>query len=197
MEAREREEIIFCECGCGQSFPKFDDRKRPRRFISGHNGKGIKKAERINLICDYCGGKYEQYKCKQIYKHHFCSIHCRALWCGQVACKTEEHRKKLSEISILNGNKPPLHIKENHWNWKGGISNPNRGKDFEYKKWHRSILRKYNYICQICGIRGGHLSAHHIKRWSEYPELRYDIENGLCLCYDCHMELHGLKKKTA
>lgn len=28
---------IRCACGCGESFPKFDDAGRPRRFVSGHN----------------------------------------------------------------------------------------------------------------------------------------------------------------
>jgi hypothetical protein len=28
---------VGCECGCGESFLRFDDDKRPRRFISGHN----------------------------------------------------------------------------------------------------------------------------------------------------------------
>jgi hypothetical protein len=26
-----------CECGCGGSFPRFDDEGRPRRFLTGHN----------------------------------------------------------------------------------------------------------------------------------------------------------------
>jgi hypothetical protein len=29
---------IACACGCGERFPKFDSNKRPRRFVSGHNG---------------------------------------------------------------------------------------------------------------------------------------------------------------
>jgi hypothetical protein len=28
---------IYCECGCGAVFQKFDGTGRPRRFISGHN----------------------------------------------------------------------------------------------------------------------------------------------------------------
>lgn len=30
---------VYCECGCGLSFSKFDASRRPRRFVSGHNGK--------------------------------------------------------------------------------------------------------------------------------------------------------------
>lgn len=28
---------IRCACGCGEAFPKYDAKHRPRRFISGHN----------------------------------------------------------------------------------------------------------------------------------------------------------------
>lgn len=29
--------LIRCECGCGESFTKYDPSGRPRRFVSGHN----------------------------------------------------------------------------------------------------------------------------------------------------------------
>lgn len=32
---------IVCACGCGLVFPKFDKSNRPRRFISGHNGRKV------------------------------------------------------------------------------------------------------------------------------------------------------------
>jgi hypothetical protein len=28
---------MSCACGCGETFPRFDDYGRPRKFISGHN----------------------------------------------------------------------------------------------------------------------------------------------------------------
>lgn len=30
---------VACECGCGATFPKYDDQRRPRRFMTGHNGR--------------------------------------------------------------------------------------------------------------------------------------------------------------
>lgn len=29
--------IVSCACGCGQTFARFDSRRRPRQFVSGHN----------------------------------------------------------------------------------------------------------------------------------------------------------------
>lgn len=31
--------VISCECGCGATLSRYDDARRPRRFITGHNLK--------------------------------------------------------------------------------------------------------------------------------------------------------------
>jgi hypothetical protein len=71
--------------------------------------------------------------------------------------------------------------------WKGGIHGE---KDalrhrFEYKNWRASIYVRDGYVCQCCS-KQGKLNAHHLYPFSDYPELRYKLDNGITLCVDCH-----------
>lgn len=66
-------------------------------------------------------------------------------------------------------------------------------KTDEYKAWRASVFERDRFKCQICGRVGGVLNAHHIKEFSKYPELRYEVNNGITLCEDCHKNLHRKK----
>jgi hypothetical protein len=37
------------------------------------------------------------------------------------------------------------------------------------------------------------LQAHHIKKWSTAAILRYDVDNGITLCRNCHDSINGLE----
>ena len=60
----------------------------------------------------------------------------------------------------------------------------------EYIEWRNAVYERDDYICQDCGAAGGKLNAHHIKEWSLHPELRFDVDNGITLCFDCHALKH-------
>jgi len=32
--------------------------------------------------------------------------------------------------------------------------------------------------------------AHHLKLFSEFPELRFSVDNGIVLCRSCHLKVH-------
>src|SRR5262245_35639694 len=74
----------------------------------------------------------------------------------------------------------------NNSRWKGGITPANKRirASEAYKAWRKAVFRRDNYTCIWCGQRGGKLQADHIKAFSQYPELRFDVENALTLCVE-------------
>jgi hypothetical protein len=63
-----------------------------------------------------------------------------------------------------------------------------------YNNWTKVILKRDNYTCTKCKKLGGTLNAHHIKSFINYPELRYDLNNGITLCHKCHKQIHKRKE---
>lgn len=105
---------------------------------------------------------------------------------------TEETKRK---ISINRRGKPAWNdgIKfsqisgDKHWNWRGGVTPLNMvvRKSLETELWRKFILNRDDYTCQICGQRGGELRANHIRRFADYPDLRFERSNGITICCDC------------
>jgi len=62
------------------------------------------------------------------------------------------------------------------------------------KEWRSSVFKRDNFTCQKCLKPSGKLEAHHILPWSKFPEVRFDIENGITFCSSCHDRYHSLHK---
>lgn len=77
---------------------------------------------------------------------------------------------------------------ETHYAWKGGVTPENQRErsSGKYAEWRTAILRRDNFTCQLCGIRGGRLQADHILSWATHKELRFELSNGRTLCVPCH-----------
>ena len=68
-------------------------------------------------------------------------------------------------------------------------------KSKEYSNWRTAVFIRDNYTCQICGQVGGKLNAHHIKHFAKDKKRRFDINNGITLCYECHKEVHSKRSR--
>jgi len=107
---------------------------------------------------------------------------------------SEETKKKISESKLgkFKGTENP--------NWKGGTSRNYKTGYYsrEYIIWRIAVFTRDNYTCQKCGANGNkkYLTAHHIKSFAHYPELRFEVDNGETLCEDCHKETDNYKGRN-
>jgi 5-methylcytosine-specific restriction endonuclease McrA len=81
--------------------------------------------------------------------------------------------------------------------WKGGISPEAKiiRMSAQYRDWRLMVFTRDDFRCLDCGERGGALNADHIFPFSEYPRLRFMLENGRTLCVECHKKTstYGIK----
>lgn len=72
--------------------------------------------------------------------------------------------------------------------WKGGVTEKNKiiRVSLEYRLWREAVFKRDYFTCVECKVRGGKLNAHHVKPFAFFPELRFAIDNGVTLCFECH-----------
>lgn len=78
-----------------------------------------------------------------------------------------------------------------HWMWKGGYIDPTarERRSYNAKEWRKAVKERDGYVCVKCG-ETERLHAHHIKSWHDFPELRFEVSNGMTLCVRCHQKEH-------
>jgi len=98
--------------------------------------------------------------------------------------------KTKEKISISRIGK---YMGEEHWKW---IKNRNELKRAEaseerrspaYKYWRKQVYERDGHKCKINNNDcSGRIEAHHILGFAQYPELRYEVNNGITLCHFHH-----------
>ena len=70
---------------------------------------------------------------------------------------------------------------------EGGITPINKKirKSIEYSLWRQAVFKRDGYKCVECGSTKK-IQGDHIKPFALFPELRFVIDNGRTLCYECH-----------
>lgn len=130
----------------------------------------------------------------------FCSSECFHTWRGEkdrssVNCDIcgNEINKTNYDIKI---NKRYFCSKKCYKEGINGKNNPryidggNSRKTEANKKWSLDVKKMANFTCEKCGDSGVELEAHHILAFSRFPEARLDLDNGACLCKECHKQFH-------
>lgn len=128
------------------------------------------------VYCDMCGNHYKlsysrALQCSHNGKHYCKHCHCKQFFSGD----------------------------KNH-NW-----NPNRTRyeriearaSQEYRDFVKKVLKRDNYMCRCCNSKGTgrNLNVHHMNAWATFIDERYDVENGITLCDNCHNAFHSIYGK--
>lgn len=59
--------------------------------------------------------------------------------------------------------------------------------DMAYKEWRRQVWLRDNFKCKIANSDcKGKIEAHHILSWKDFPDLRYEVNNGITVCHTHH-----------
>lgn len=138
-----------------------------RKFISR-----IKSKEMIEIECPICNKSFKvhPYRMKNG---------------GSITC------------SKSCGSKLRLSYKENHPMYNPDITDEERFERRKLKEnvlWRNDVFERDNYTCDICGKYGGRLIAHHLNGYHWDRENRLNVDNGVTLCLECHLDFH--KKYT-
>jgi len=135
--------------------------------------------------------------------------------------RNEETKRKISEAN--SGNKNPMYGKhpigmrgkkhttevrqkmseshkgEKSYLWKGGITPINQKirKGIDIRLWRELIFQRDGFLCQMpdCDKTERYLNAHHIMKFADYPELRFEVSNGITLCKKCHDKIQWKEEK--
>lgn len=158
----------------------------------------------IKTNCLKCNNEIQTYPCRLKKGLIYCSRICAAF--GRIP------PSRKGKIGWNKGGKAPWTTKRNLENnpFKGCHSHnyiQDRNKlvisekkhlDVKYRDWMFSIKKRDNWKCKINNSDcRGRLEAHHILNWVDYPELRYDINNGISLCHAHHPRGRANEKRLS
>ncbi len=108
---------------------------------------------------------------------------------------SDSHKKALKQANTgrptwNKGLKLPQFSGASNPNWKGGVTEANKKERTKFRKnLQRQVFERDDYTCQICNEKGGSLQVDHIQKWSDHPDLRFDLNNCRTLCMGCHYEI--------
>jgi hypothetical protein len=160
-----------------------------RERMMGDNNPAKKKDTKIKISKKLKGRKLSKEWTEKIAKSNRGK---KGFWAGKKRVVTsKEIREKISVA--LRGKKGS--------GWRGGITPENKRirRSLCFRLWREAVFLRDNFTCKKCNKEAGYLHPHHIKNFSEYPELRFAMDNGLTFCKNCHEKFHkkyGRKNNT-
>lgn len=113
-------------------------------------------------------------------------------------------RNKMRAINEIDGGEANLYCSEeckencptyrriSRFSWQVPVNKHSEYYDnSQLETWADQIKINAGYKCERCGSQNK-LNSHHINPKSLFPEQALDIDNGVCLCHNCHIKAHKI-----
>ena len=90
---------------------------------------------------------------------------------------------------------------KNNPQWKGGVTKQIKilRCSSSLRIWREKVFLRDKFTCQnpkckFCKNKiSGYLNAHHIKSFTKFPKLRFNLNNGITFCKKYHTSIHSRK----
>jgi hypothetical protein len=99
---------------------------------------------------------------------------------GKLSCKT-------CVLIERGGDNSPWYIDGRSKNGKNGRVKDNS----KIQQWKRKVVKKFGYQCDICGEFPKEINAHHLNSYDWDVKNRFNVDNGIPLCPDHHIDFHN------
>jgi len=145
--------------------------------------------------CKPCSAIYDKQYHSQNHEKHL--IRCkkwREVNRESQLVKSKEYRQSHKTIMAEYWKEYSKNHKERHKKYRREHSLPSQQWRYttDARAWVKSVYTRDNYTCQHCGKTHCQVHAHHIKPAKDFEDLRYDLDNGICLCAECHKKEHSI-----
>lgn len=140
----------------------------------------------IEYTCIYCGEDYTS-NWDKVQSRKYCSSQCAALY---IYFTYKDKRKKYYKSQNYKWKHSTLKEYALHYIQTGQFLIDNEQDKLNI--WKYAIQQLRGMQCQKCGTTEGRLCAHHVKSRKQFPQFKYDLNNGIILCNSCHAKEHDV-----
>lgn len=184
---------------CGEEFKCKPSSKRKfccRECCTAHRKKNH-VSTKVECLCEYCGSTYFTFKAQIRKGSRFCSQECK---------QRSERNREIRECKVCNSVFEVWPSSKALYCSHKCRGEDSRGAHYRYNKstsrtyksiqWAIKVKERDNYTCQRCGDTDRDMHSHHILGYMDNINRRYDLDNGICLCAECHYEYHRIYGKV-
>lgn len=138
-------------------------------------------------VCELCSIEYPVRGIRRRAHSRFCSKVCQGKY--QSTQPSPNAGKRMSQEARYKMRQAKLGIRgEAHPLWRPWTKQSHRDRIFFRNTMQKKIFERDSWKCVLCSEKKD-LQVDHIKRWADYPELRFVEDNCRTLCAKCHYRI--------